>query len=68
MDGFNNVYNAKSQSKMDENWWYPHDLGNLHIYRSGSIRIIDRPEMFNHFGMIPPFLITSYSDVAVRSF
>jgi hypothetical protein len=23
------VYSGNSQSKMDENWWYPHDFGNL---------------------------------------
>ena len=25
------VYNGKSQQKMDENWGYPYDLGNLHM-------------------------------------
>ena len=25
------VYSGKSQSKMDENWGYPYDLGNPHM-------------------------------------
>ena len=37
------VYNGKSQSKMDENWGYTHDLGKLQmllpqIQRSGASR------------------------------
>ena len=23
---------GKSQSKVDDEWWYPYDLGNLHFY------------------------------------
>ena len=25
------VYSGKAENKMDENWGYPHDLGNLHM-------------------------------------
>ena len=28
------VYKGKSQSKMDDNWGYPYDLGNLHLPRN----------------------------------
>ena len=29
-------YNGKSQSKMDENWGYPYDLGNPYIEHQGT--------------------------------
>jgi len=32
------VYNGKSKNKMDsmdDDWGYPHDFGNLHIYTWG---------------------------------
>ena len=25
------IYNGQSENKIDNNWGYPHDLGNLHI-------------------------------------
>jgi hypothetical protein len=25
------VYNGKSENNMDEDWGYPHDLGNLQV-------------------------------------
>ena len=38
------VYKGKSQSKMDENWGYPHDSGNLHLWGDYNDPTVESPQ------------------------